>query len=125
MANLLLGALFVATWYGGAQYDGQPLYCVGYYDPAQSHLAVPVESLLDGTYQCGDLMVLRGFQADGSTWWLQARVLDTGRFGSHCVMVGDKCAPIAFDVGGPKPFIGLSAIVNEWHNVSAEARRGR
>ena len=126
MADLLIGLMLVATRYGGPAYDGRTMYWGDTYDYARTHIAVPLIRVTDGTYHHNDLLVIRGLREDGSTWWMQARVLDVGPFSQYCVIQRDgACLPIAFDIGGQAPWGDeLSAQVLDVYNVTAEVRRG-
>ena len=121
MANLLLGlALACVTRYDDLGVTASGLHTSDIDGP---WLAVPAESI--GTlYEYGDLVILRGIREDGSQWWYDGRVYDTGAFGGNCVRQADGCAPILFDIPAQHvPFDGLSAKVVGAYNISAEARR--
>jgi hypothetical protein len=116
----ILAIATVVTVYSG-HYVGRPLYCGGTYDlDAEPWIAVPVEQLAE--YPCGSLLVLRGVREDGTMWWYQGRVMDTGIFGNNCVVQRDgTCAPILFDLPEfAAPFDGLSARVTEIYSVGGD-----
>jgi len=129
--------LFVATVYAGP-YVHQPLYCdqgsglvydVGAVEP---WVALPA-SEHGVSWWCGDLVYLSGVDAEGQPWSLMARALDAGPLAGYCVMVPNQsksgereCVPIGADIPAPfAPFAGMSATVERFVNVSAEARRWR
>jgi hypothetical protein len=118
-----MAALTLATMYTGP--TGAALYCsissdsYVYSTDTTSFLALPVESYLDGSVQCGDLMYIRF--PNGST--LLARALDAGPFASYCVVQPDgTCPSIGMDVPSHLwPVGGISGWV-EVVNLSAAYR---
>lgn len=108
-------ALVEITVYAG-QYVGEPLYCGGYYDESmEPWVAVPVELLEDGTFECGQKI---GVWANGE---------------AHIFVVGDAIArgdwyviqpdgtwlPILFDVPQPHAWFDGLSTSDTWWDVSA------
>jgi len=92
----------IATMYTSAQHAGQPLFCGGTFaDTTAPWVALPFEQYNDA-WQCGDLVVLSFVGADATEHvTLTARAMDTGPFGAHCVVRGNRCVPIVADVPEP------------------------
>jgi len=120
MTELFLGLVAAVTMYTDTGLTRCGLHTAEIDGP---WVAVPAREL-GTTYQCGDLLLLRGVAADGALWSYMATVQDTGYLGDRCVVQPDgQCAPIWFDLPAEHaPFPGLSARLTEAINLSACAR---
>ena len=109
MVEIITG---VATMYALAQHAGNPLFCGGLYaDTTAPWVALPYRAYMD-SWTCGEPVYLEGVDATGQKWSLAATVRDTGPFGAHCVVRGNRCIPIVVDVPEPHArFKGLSSAV--------------
>lgn len=114
-----------ATVYSG--YAGQPLYCdqgdgLVYDEDAAPWVALPAGQC-GQTWECGDLIYLAGFDANGEPWSLMARALDAGPLDGYCVRMEGACVPIGVDIPAPfAPFPGTSARIERMIDITAQAQ---
>jgi hypothetical protein len=120
----IIAALVISnTVYGsitayGDPYIGLPLKCSTPAIPLHYDSLAPKWIALDSkqlgvTWQCWDLIYIPGHG--------MYRALDSGPFGDHCVMFGDRCVPIVGDVPAIHADWKLS-IEGEIINLSAVVR---
>lgn len=123
METIIAALVALNTYHGsitvyGGPYVGRSLRCSTPANPLRfdsdspKWIALPAKSL-GITWQCGDLVYIPGHG--------MFRALDSGPFGDHCVITGDRCLPIVGDV----PVIWADwelSVEGEWINLSAVVR---